>query len=94
MRSQARSSRQFPNSETRKDTRRYLELVVNRYDLNPQPTVSLILEGASENLGCRGLSLNSISVLIQENTELKSSCWGELTSQLVRRRIGSGQSFA
>ena len=40
----------IPELETRKDTRRYLELVVNRYDLNPQPTVSLILEGASENL--------------------------------------------
>src|SRR6266542_1720373 len=37
-----------PELEARKDTRRYLELVVNRYDLNPQPTVSLIVEGASE----------------------------------------------
>jgi hypothetical protein len=37
-----------PELETRKDTRRYLELVVNRYDLNPQPTVSLIVEGATE----------------------------------------------
>ncbi len=38
----------IPELETRKDTRRYLELVVNRYGLNPQPTVSLIVEGSSE----------------------------------------------
>jgi len=38
----------IPELETRKDMRRYLELVVNRYGLNPQPTVSLIVEGPSE----------------------------------------------
>ena len=37
-----------PELEVRKDTRRYLEFVVNRYGLNPQPTVSLIVEGPSE----------------------------------------------
>jgi hypothetical protein len=45
----------IPELETRKDTRRYLELVVNRYDLNPQPTVSLIVEGASENLAVEAI---------------------------------------
>lgn len=37
-----------PELAIRKDTRRYLEFVVNRYGLNPQPTVSLIVEGATE----------------------------------------------
>ena len=37
-----------PNLDARKDTRRYLELVVNRYELNPQPKASLIVEGPSE----------------------------------------------
>jgi len=37
-----------PELEVRKDTRRYLEFVVNRYGLNPQPKVSLIVEGTSE----------------------------------------------
>lgn len=38
----------IPELEIRKDTRRYLELVVNRYGLNPQPTLSLIVEGPCE----------------------------------------------
>lgn len=38
----------IPELEVRKDTRRYLEFVVNRYGLNPQPKVSLIVEGHSE----------------------------------------------
>ncbi len=38
----------FPELKVRKDTRRFLELVVNRYGLNPQPTLSLIVEGPSE----------------------------------------------
>lgn len=37
-----------PELAVRKDTRRYLEFVVNRYGLNPQPTVSLIVEGTTE----------------------------------------------
>lgn len=38
----------FPELAARKDTRRFLELVVNRYGLNPQPALSLIVEGPSE----------------------------------------------
>ncbi len=34
--------------EVRKDPRRYLEFVVNRFGLNPQPKFALILEGQSE----------------------------------------------
>ena len=37
-----------PELAVRKDTRRYLEFVVNRYGLNPQPRVCLIVEGLSE----------------------------------------------
>lgn len=37
-----------PELKVREDTRRYLEFVVNRYGLNPQPVVSLIVEGATE----------------------------------------------
>ena len=37
-----------PELEVRRDTRRYLEFVANRYGLNPQPKVCLIVEGASE----------------------------------------------
>lgn len=39
-----------PELETRADTRRYLEFVVNRYGLNPQPKVCLIVEGPSEDI--------------------------------------------
>ena len=38
----------IPELNARQDTRRYLELVVNRYELNPQPKASLIVEGPSE----------------------------------------------
>lgn len=38
----------MPELEVRQDTRRYLELVVNRYALNPQPRLCLIVEGLSE----------------------------------------------
>jgi hypothetical protein len=38
----------IPELDARQDTRRYLELVVNRYDLNPRPKASLIVEGHSE----------------------------------------------
>lgn len=37
-----------PELAVREDTRRYLEFVANRYDLNPQPIVALIVEGNSE----------------------------------------------
>ena len=39
-----------PELEVRKDTRRYLELVVNRFDLNPQPKLCLMVEGPSEEI--------------------------------------------
>ena len=38
----------FPELEVRADVRRYLEFVVNRFALNPQPRLSLIVEGQSE----------------------------------------------
>lgn len=38
----------FPELHVRNDTRKYLEFVVNRYDLNPQPKVTLFVEGQSE----------------------------------------------
>ena len=37
-----------PELEVRDDTRRYLELVANRFGINPQPRLSLIVEGQSE----------------------------------------------
>ena len=37
-----------PELEVRRDTRRYLEFVANRYGINPQPKVCLIVEGPSE----------------------------------------------
>lgn len=40
----------IPELEVRKDVRRYLELVVNRFDLNPQPKLCLIVEGPSEEI--------------------------------------------
>lgn len=43
----------IPELKVRADTRRYLELVVNRYNLNPQPTVSLFVEGPSEETAVR-----------------------------------------
>lgn len=38
----------MPELEVRQDTRRYLEFVANRYGLNPQPKLSLFVEGKSE----------------------------------------------
>ncbi len=40
----------MPELEVRKDTRRYLEFVVNRYGLNPQPKLVLIVEGETEEI--------------------------------------------
>jgi hypothetical protein len=37
-----------PELEIRKDTRRYLEFVANRFHLNPQPLVALFVEGPTE----------------------------------------------
>ena len=38
----------IPELEVRSDTRRYLEFVTNRFGINPQPRLSLIVEGESE----------------------------------------------
>lgn len=38
----------IPELPVRQDPRRYLEFVVNRFGLNPQPKLSLIVEGQSE----------------------------------------------
>ena len=38
----------FPEMEVRRDVRRYLEFVANRFGVNPQPRLSLIVEGQSE----------------------------------------------
>lgn len=40
----------FPELEVRKDVRRYLEFVANRYGVNPQPKLCLIVEGYTEKL--------------------------------------------
>lgn len=40
----------FPELEVRRDTRRYLEFVANRFGINPQPRLSLIVEGESEEV--------------------------------------------
>jgi len=40
----------IPELEIRQDPRRYLEFVVNRFGLNPQPKLSLIVEGQSEKV--------------------------------------------
>jgi len=37
-----------PELEARTDARRYMELVVNRFDLNPAPKLTLFVEGATE----------------------------------------------
>ena len=39
-----------PELEIRRDTRRYLEFVANRYGVNPQPKLCLMVEGPSEKL--------------------------------------------
>lgn len=38
----------MPELEIRQDTRRFLEFVVNRYHLNPQPLVAFFVEGETE----------------------------------------------
>ena len=38
----------FPELEVRKDTRRHLEFVANRFHLNPQPVAAIIVEGPTE----------------------------------------------
>jgi hypothetical protein len=38
----------FPELEAREDVRKYLEFVVNQYDLNPRPKMVLFVEGESE----------------------------------------------
>ncbi|MDE0412356.1 MAG: hypothetical protein OXI37_09120 [Gammaproteobacteria bacterium] len=43
----------FPELEVRHDKRRYLEFVVNRYELNPRPKLSLLVEGPSEEIVVR-----------------------------------------
>ncbi len=40
----------IPELEIRQDPRRYLEFVVNRFGLNPQPKLCLIVEGQSEEV--------------------------------------------
>lgn len=40
----------FPELKARKDVRRHMELVVNQYDLNPQPKLVLFVEGKSEKV--------------------------------------------
>ncbi len=40
----------FPELHVRQDPRRYLEFVVNRFRLNPQPKLSLIVEGQTEEV--------------------------------------------
>jgi hypothetical protein len=40
--------RHIPELEVRQDTRRYLEFVANRFGVNPQPKLALIVEGESE----------------------------------------------
>ena len=63
----------IPELNARQDTRRYLELVVNRYELNPQPKASLIVEGSSEEKAVATTS-NSILARILENMVSRSSC--------------------
>ncbi len=42
-----------PELEVREDTRRHLELVANRFGVNPQPRLSLIVEGKSEEVAVK-----------------------------------------
>lgn len=41
---------QLPELEVRKDARRHLEFVANRFGVNPQPRLTLILEGHTERI--------------------------------------------
>ena len=42
-----------PEIEIRRDVRRYLEFVTNRFGVNPQPRLSLIVEGKSEKVAIK-----------------------------------------
>ncbi len=48
----------IPELEIRQDTRRYLEFVANRYGVNPQPKLCLMVEGPSEELAVRKIFEN------------------------------------
>ena len=43
----------IPELEVRRDVRRYLEFVTNHFNINPQPRLSLIVEGESEEAAIR-----------------------------------------
>jgi len=45
----------IPELSIREDSRRYLEFVVNKYGINPQPKLCLILEGQSEEAAVKGI---------------------------------------
>lgn len=45
--------RPIPELEVRQDTRRFLEFVANRFGVNPQPKLALIVEGESEDAAVR-----------------------------------------
>lgn len=45
----------IPELPVRQDPRRYLEFVVNRFRLNPQPKLSLIVEGQSEEVAVQNI---------------------------------------
>jgi hypothetical protein len=48
----------FPEISVRSDTRRYLEFVANRYGLNPQPRLTILVEGPSEERAITKIFLN------------------------------------
>jgi len=52
----------IPELAVRKDPRRYLEFVVNRFGINPQPKVLLILEGQSEEIAVEKIFENYFGV--------------------------------
>lgn len=61
----------IPELEVRRDVRRYLELVINRFSINPQPRLSLIVEGESEEAAitqifeeCYGLHHGTLGIEI------------------------------
>lgn len=45
----------MPELTARADARRHMELVVNRFDLNPSPKLTLFVEGASEEAAVRAI---------------------------------------
>ena len=45
----------IPELSIREDVRRYLEFVVNRFGINPQPKLCLLLEGQSEEVAVKGI---------------------------------------